>query len=535
MSVPIDLEVYCDLGDYGLINWSSIRLTNPIPTLDPPDGDFTTDMWNLTSRVLNIHIKRGMFRPNQRVCDPSVLEIDLIDDATHSKDTPENPNGSSLKPGRVVVIFSDDGVTVRMIFGGVISLVRPDAASRQTKLICTGVWNPSARVSLPTMIDTTVADVAYAALDAAGLGGSGLNVDVGGHAKWWFIADGTETDGGLDDMFVAGDLLQPDVSGDTELAYVMDQYMNTPIGEIIRDLVHAEVGLFFENKFGQLRLASRSQTMTVSPHWTVVDTDIVGHDYTYGAGLVNDLTMQIVPRKVVSDSTIWTSGEVIVFKEGTTYLNIRTLNTDGRVVGLLDTPRPSNWNFKRVSTGAAVDCAVLITQVGAGVIAEVQNDLAGERVYLAIGAMLVGDALIKDLPMELVEQHHKSIVSYGRRSMSFGLAMLDAPDVAQDILRFFLSMWAYPAGSITHFDIRNDSVSNRLLMFAADILDCIQVTLDSVYHDGIYLIKGLEHWFDLAAQKATCRIYVERQRAGGFWFLDIPGYAELGVNTRLGY
>jgi len=536
MSAFPTFSIYCDLADI------DSYAANPISDLAPPLNALPVDAFDMTSHVTHIKTKIGMKLPRQRVGDVNEMELTLdgvVGAGAYGRIyAPENALGSGLTTGRYVVVRTSDGITNRTMFKGMIQNIKPDPVNQKTVLVVVGRWFTSdAPVTLPTMTNVASHTIILAAIQAANFRGP-INTALSGLGyvlPWWTISDDTFTTGGLDRMYVAGGNSDVINTSTVVFPYVLDQYINAPVRQIIEDVVNAEIGYFYEDASGVFNFLARHDRLTGVAAATFTQNDIIGQDYSYGAGLINEITMRIVARRLVTGATLWVTAVPMNFHEGLNVITIKTLGTDGRVVGLLDMPIAVNWVFTRQSNGLPVVCHVAITPAGAGVVVQVQNDLAGERVILGVGASLVGTAMILDPPMDLVQTDWVSVLHNGRRSIDYKLGLMDSVETAIDVTRFILSLYARAHGSVTYIELRNDTSALLLQQLRTVIGDLIQVQLASVGHDQLYLVAGIEQEVDMAGERIVTRFYVQPQEVGGFWILDKVGFAELDQNTRLGY
>lgn len=539
------IKVLCDLGDFGVLD--GLNPFNPIPYLDPPLDTLPNDAYDLTNYVQRIKTRVGL-RDGRRVAEVNEAEIWLdgvVGDGSSGRIfAPENSLGSGLKIGRVIafqVSTTGSPLSYGNLFTGRIIEIRPESASQRTYLRLVGRWFwAQFPVSVPTQVNALASDVATAVLNAASVPPftpHSYDVVADEIQSAWIITDETMTGPGLNHMYVAYDnTLGSTISGYTVYPYILDQYASAPASKVISDIVEAEVGVFYEDFNGFFNLFSHSDFYSApSGSFLLTESDLIGHGYSYGKTLMNEVRMRFIPRRVVTGSVLWTSATPIYFKEGTTTFNVRTLGTDGRVVGLLNTPYISNWVFIRALDFVQVTCQVLVTQIGAGVSIEVHNDTAGGRVYLQVGALLVGSALVQEPPMEIVERDSLSIWLHGLRSRTFDLGLVSDPDVARDTARYMLSLDSRPRGEVGYVDLQNDTATLLSYMILPFLRTSFEVQLGSVGHYGFYQSCGVEHDIELHSKAWKTRIHMESAREGGFWLMGVVGFSELDVSTRLGF
>lgn len=532
MSVFPTWQFYLDIYDLG----------------DDSGYDFSAGVHDAQTRI-------GMNKVRQRVADPARMEITIWDQFADGLGilrrifAPEDAYGTNSRVGKFIYVTATYSAVTYPVFRGMIEQVMPDPVTYFVKLVVVGRWaTNNAPVSIPTLMNVTTDYLIAYAMEAAGFRNK-LALSYGTPYPYWTIADVAGSGDGLDFMYVAegiGDYSGSSLTGSqlnysfqtgkTTYPYVADQYVNAPAEQIVKDAVNAEVGYFYEDQTGAFRFHNRHDVLLkTSPSVTYTLSDIIDQHYSYGLGLRNEVRMVVTSRKIVTNSTLWTSIVTHRFAAGVSFLNIHTLGTDGRVVGVLGTPVAVNWIFTRQSNGAAVTCGVLVIPNGAGVIVQVTNDVANEKVILAVGASLLGSAMIQDAPLDIVYTEPVSAWRYGRRSEIYDLALADEPETALDIARFMVGLDAQPRGVVTYIDIQNDTAALLVQQLSRNILDLIRLQMSTISHDQQYLIAGIEHTIDMAGQKLVTRFQLQPQRAGAFWILDAAGYAELDSHTRLAY
>lgn len=529
-------HVFCDVGDWMRGQGSVGYTTNPLPSLPAPYNGLPDNVWDMSPNVARVKYKKGMSRPRQRVTDVDEMDVWLNDYVAASAFgrvfAPENTLGSALTLGRLVILAHFNGVvTWRTFFTGMIDRVYVDPLTQQTRIHVVGFWQSrDTQISLPTLVNPFSYDVVKAAIDEVGFRNTNPAFSPG--KPIWHISGDSFDGGHLDNMYLGG-YSNGSYTGEDSYAYVFDQYTDATVRRIVEDVVNVEFGYFYEDATGKFQLLGRDVLYEYLAITTTIQaSDMVGHDYQYGAGVVNDVKLSVVPRKVVTNQILWTSITQRRFTTGVSTFIIHTLGTDGRAVGLLDTPVAVGWVFKRVSNDAIVTVQVVLTQVGAGVEAQIINEI-GEKVYLEIGAQLLGSALLVDVPTEIRVKDLPSIMRYGQRFLDYSQTLIDSAEKAVDVANYILALDSSPRGSITYFELQNNSTTIYNLQLSMP--GKINIQLATLSHDQNYWVVGSEYDIDMAGRKIKSKHYVQPDHSGSFWLLDIPGYCELDSHTRLGY
>src|SRR5689334_6772068 len=257
---------------------------------------------NRAADVLQLEWRLGMAHPYDTIAAPATARITVrnISRAYSSEYTSDD-----LKPGKPIRIQSNDGITTRTHFTGFIDHIEPLAGNQGERLAVIYAVGAEAvlgqqRIRLPPQVSATADTIIAKILDATLLRYSPLN-------GYWLLD--TPSHAELDsNTHLAGSVPRSLETGRSTFAYTADTWdVGVTALEAIRQMTDSERGHFFTDRFGQLVFYNRHHILLTSAAVASFSDNMDDLEYTYGADIVNQVEVTLLPRSLGFPSTVlWT-------------------------------------------------------------------------------------------------------------------------------------------------------------------------------------------------------------------------------------
>jgi hypothetical protein len=344
---------------------------------------------------------------------------------------------SDFAAGKEVRIVSNDGMS-REMFTGRIHHVEQDKTGFLTVVCETAMAQLAQEVNIALAVNVDVDDAIGAILDQCQL--RYANVGAVFFLDYSLLDSTTELlaiDSGSAIMRFLG-------MANTNLAYVGDTYEGGVLAaHAIRDLVEAEGGRFYVDRYGRFVFKSRSELyFDQTPTLVFGGANIAVSDcrYVQGKYFVSQEDIEVTPRSVgAAGSVLWQLDDAMRF-DANSEREFRLVYRDSndRMVGSLVAGERVGWSFNTASDGSGTDVtsSVTVAEVktdASSVLVTVRHDLP-YMVYLLVGARVVGTPLLQDDPVVVstaaVYNSFQFVKRVERKRLEVLTSVIDAQNLA---------------------------------------------------------------------------------------------------------
>lgn len=451
------------------------------------DGDFGDSAENITNDVLALHWRLGMSQAYDSMAAPIAAEITVQNTAGIY-----SPEITTLLPGKRLRIQSDDGTTTRTHFMGFIAHIEPQPGThgKRTAIIHAygaEAWLPENMIRLPILTNVRADEVMRQILPRVKLrypifadylivGEVGKNT-LGRKLFGEYIPSSLET-------------------GQSVFAYIGDIWgEGVPADTALWQLAHSERGRFFVNRSGEAVFYNRHHTLKdVTVKATFAD-DMVGMAYDYGAEVVNNVHVAIVPRIIGTPNTLlWSLAEPQLLNPGVVKrFAARYTDANDSPVGALTIDRVS-YTASTTPSGVGTDMhsqitvGIMLAGAGAATL-EVRNQ-SDSPVFLR-SLVIQGTPLMGGDALVIEENDVYSETYYGYRRLRLDLPLLTAIEDAVNIARYELRRRSTPGGRVR--SLQTDTRQHPAAVLGLTLFDRITVQESQTGHDRDYFIIAEEH------------------------------------------
>lgn len=466
------------------------------------DGDFNDAGEDITADVLNVIWRLGMDKPYASHAAPISAQI-----TCRSPTRAYSPEytANDLTPGKPIRIQSNDGVTTRTHFTGVIARVEPTPGTQGERLAVIYACGPemeldTQRVLLGIQLDKRADQVIDAVLRQTRLRYPALNpymiIGVSGHN-----VVGTHRLFGLP-------LTTSLETGKSVFVYVADTWLDGLTANAVIDLMAgSERGRFFINRSGTALFYNRHHTLVNTTSAATFSDNMDGLDYVYGADVINRVRARFIPRSIgTSGSILWESENAIRVDPGQTrQVTARYRDTDLRPIGaltVLPLERGVDYSANSLATGLGLDrtadVVVSVNAAASAAIIEFRNNTS-TTYYIQPGLRLRGTPILQPDPLLIEHSDSTSITFYGLHESELNFAALTSYDEADQIARYELARRAQPRGTVRSMTLSGTLHQAQIL--ARTLFDRITIHESQTDHSADYFIVAEEHTVDLGGKR----------------------------------
>ncbi len=454
------------------------------------DGDFSDVNEDITHDVLALHWRLGMNQAYDSMATPIAAEITVRNvNRTYS------PEVTPLLPGKRLRIQSNDGNTTRTHFMGFIHKVEPTPGTHgaRTALIHAygaEAWLPENQVRLPILTTVRADEVINQILQRVKLRYAVLDD---------YLIVG-ETGKNMLGRKLFGDYWTASLeTGKSTFAYMGDIWgEGVPADAAIGQLAQSERGRFFVNRSGDAVFYNRHHTLKdVTVKATFAD-DMAGMVYEYGAAVVNNIQVAMMPRTLGTPNTIlWSLAEPQLLNPGIVKRFIARYSdaNDNPVGALLINNINYNANTTPAGFGTDMQTFLSVSVVIAGASSatiEVRN-MSDSPIYLRSLAVF-GTPLIGGDRLILEERDVSSETYYGYRQWRLELPFVTVLEDAVNIAQYELRRRSNPIGMVRQ--LQTDTVHHPTQVLSLTLFDRITLQETQTGHQHDYFIIGEAHLVD---------------------------------------
>lgn len=330
--------------------------------------------------------------------------------------------------------------------------------------------------------------------------------------------------------------------GTSIFAYVGDTWRDgIPAITPIRDVVEAEQGRFYVDRMGRYVFKNRQYKTKILTPSATLDDNFRALDYAYGAGVANQVRVNVNPRAVgTAGTTLWTLRTAQLVGTGTDgyrRFTARLRDANDRAVGAttLITPVATTdylANTKKDGSGTNVTAYVTVAVIethGSAVTLEFRSSYPAE-VYVLAGAKLRGTPLIQGDPLVVEQIDFANIAAHGLHPLTLNLPFLVTIEAAWQIALYELERRKNPNGAVRAITL--DTADHPETILTNALFDLITLEESQTAHSAPYLIIGEHHRIDLGGSRHQVEWMLEPANPGAYWSLNS---SRLNATTRLGY
>lgn len=497
------------------------------------DGDFAGSGEDITADVLLLEWKLGMQQAHDSMAQAGTARITV-----RNVDQAYSPEVTSLQPGQVIRIQSDDGSTVRTHFTGHIAAVEPQPGEQgQRRAVIHAVdalWQLQQHtIRLPPQVNVRADAVIEQILDRVPFRRTRLK-------GYWVLGKTDHSELGSNTRLPIRNIERALETGETQFAYVGDTWGDgIPAYEAIREVVVAERGHFLLDRSGQAVFYNRHHLLRDATSTASFADDMAGLAYDYGTEVISQVQVMLLPRHTGSaGSVLWQlDGPQLIPAQGEVQLLARFRDDEQRPIGALTLllPVPGlDFEANRQPDGSgqdgtgSLDVSLRVVDFSAALL-EIRSR-AKRDLYLLAGARLRGTPLFTGDPLMIERFSYGSLAFYSPRTLRFDLPALDSVAQAESLARYELARRKSPRGYAHRLTLSIRQHPTQVL--ARTLLDRITIEEAQTGHVADYFIVAEAHRVDLGGSHHQVAWTLESAHANTFWLLN---HSRLNADTVLAY
>lgn len=493
-------------------------------------GGFPDPLNDITEYVRSVRFFVGFREPYKNIAGEMSLEVRL--DNSSQRFSPEytsSPLYGKFWRDTPIRVTMDINPGFTTLWTGIIDTVLPEPGingSKRANIRATGYKRifDKATLNLPIQVGLSTGEILENIIESVNLPtvSGGWAVEIPGYSE---VEVSTRVAQGYVTAFVA--------PGGQTPAYAGDNWNGISAYEAIKQVIEAERGKFYFDRFGFANFIDRDQLITeVDDFETLDDTQIIGFDYVYGADVVNKVTVTYYPRQIdTSDTLLWSLDAPIDIPAGTEKRIRAKYNdqTSDTRVAALTTVRPST------------DAGTLVFSTGSADLVTWQPDATGaEMIFVARDT----DATISEIEIwgtkitrfnksEAVARDDAAAYYDGATELFFDLPILDNGNLAQAIADYEVGRRSRAKGAFRSVTLMNKTDALTTSIAENTISMRVRLSEQQTAHEASYFIIGEEHDISEAFTKHVVTWFLEPASSSTFWTVETVDYSELEETTRV--
>lgn len=326
-------------------------------------------------------------------------------------------------------------------------------------------------------------------------------------------------------------------TGQTTFPYAGDTWTEaTPLLAVIRQLVAAEDGVFWQDRDGRFQFRDRHFWLlnnTPADSFSV-DDDTVAATYGHGADVVNRVQVTAYPRQLSGpQDVIWAATDPLSLPPGNRRsLSVRPTDDTGAPVGVVSiVPPVAAVDFTAADdkgTDITGQLRVLVRAEGSTLHIEIISSASRPGL---LSLQVRGQTVRRREPVSVTASDPFSLAEHGLAAQTFDLLALSSSEAADDFARWTVYRRATPRGALTSITLlaRNPTWQDRLAILTVGTR--VQISAAQPAHNGDYFVVGER--FAWSPEDGLRGTFILRPAEGvPFWQLDS---SLLGQETVLAY
>lgn len=336
----------------------------------------------------------------------------------------------------------------------------------------------------------------------------------------------------------------------TTLAYIGDTSQRRDglsAQTFIRDAVAGEAGgrFFFDARRGQFIFHGRYyDILDLTIDATLDEEDFDDAQYTYGADLANDITINYQQREIGTlEEVVYrlpTDSPIVIYPDWKKRIELPYREPDDKkaTIGVYEGVRPVprlDYVLRRNSPDGTPEyefVTVFVEYRASKAILHVANKTGSAGYYLT-ELELRGKTIRTYEPNKVNSYDAQSVADHTRQARVVNALAVDDEEFAQGYADQLVEKFKEPVArfSSVMFGISDDSRATQA--YNRDIGDRVRITNTQVSHDREYLIIGERHQLTGGINaKHDVTWVLEPANIVSYWILQDNTYSELGTTTR---
>lgn len=448
------------------------------------DGLQTSDE-TITADIITLKWRLGMAQPYDTMAPPGWAEIVLDARSGDYSST----NGTALL-GCCLTILSNDGTTTRTHFVGFIDKITPTTGvyGVRTAVLHAQTRDAALAYHTPEVLPTALGEAA--ALIRHALVASGMPYRVtANHA----ILNDPGALVGTAKVFADVEAYSSQ-TGLTTLAYggAWGSSDSPRANVLIAEITASERGRFFCGRDGSLVLLNRHALLQTFANDATLSDDMVDITVSSGENVINDIEIQVVPRRVgAANSLLWSLDRPLSLAPGELrHLQISFHDDETLLIGALLVLRYTVTAVDQAGTDVSASISGWLNESTlTGAILSLRHPYPST--VTLTGAMVYGTPLYRESPQTARAVDLPSVMQYGRRYRWLNLSALSTLEQAEDIARYEVSRRKTPASYASSVTLTTQTHAQEVL--GCTLYDSISISETQSLPTGNYLICAEEH------------------------------------------
>lgn len=501
------------------------------------DGDFADPGEDISADLLELRWRLGMAQPHDSMAATISAQITVRN--TSRAYSPEFTT-NDLSPGKPIRIQSNDGVTTRTHFAGFVSHVEPLPGTQGKRTAVIHARGPERelaqnQIRLPPQLNVRADQVIQAVLDGVHLRRSKMK-------GYWMLDVANHQELGTNTRLAEETIARSLEAGKSAFAYAADTWADgIPADRAIRQMAEAERGRFFINREGQAVFYNRHHTLLDTTSDTTFTDNFDDLEYAYGADVVNQVQVTLIPRSLGPANTVlWSLGAAQAIPPGETlfqHIVVHYRDANDLPIGALTVIPPQrggDYQANTLADGTGIDRTaqvdvLLIAAATSAATLEIRNR-SSQTAYLLAGAQLRGTPLNLGDPLTVEQTDYASVALHGLNILRLNLPALDTLEAADQLARYEVARRKDPRGAVR--SIRMSSQNQLTQVLARTLFDRLTVQEAQTDHAADYFIIAEEHELDLGGARHHVTWLLEPAAASAFW---VVGTSKLDQTAILAY
>ena len=452
--------------------------------LDKNRNGLQTSSEIITTDVIAVKWRLGMTQAYDTMAPPGWAEV-ILDARSGAY---SGTNAAALL-GCCLTILSNDGTTTRTHFVGFVDKITPAAGTYgpRTALLQARTRDAALADHVPALAPTALGEASALIREALVASGMPYRVTANGA-----ILNDPGALIGTATVFADVENYTADV-GLTSLAYGGAWGENTLNAKsLIGEIIASERGRFFCGRDGTLYVFNRHRLLQTLSHAATLANDMADLTVSSGEHLVNEIEIQVIPRRVgASNTLLWSLDTPLRLAPGEIrHIQIPFHDNETLMVGALVVLR---YIFTAVND-ANVDVTAALSSFMSGItltgaILSLQHPYASTITLTSLS--VYGTPLYRESPQTVRVMERSSVTQVGRHHRVLNLSALATLEQAEDIACYEVNRRKTPRSAALSVTLTTQTHAQQIL--ACTLYDAVSLTYAQSLPAGSYMICAEEH------------------------------------------
>jgi hypothetical protein len=413
---------------------------------------------------------------------------------------------------------------------------------RQTQIRGEGFLGRASKVpvDVPIQLDKTADQIIDACLAAGGLYPPGFS-------GYWLLGLPSQSELGESTRLGSTSVYSTLDTGISMFPYAMDNNEEgSSLYAALRLVAESEMGRVFIDRDGTVVLWNRHHLTKTTELYESFSDSMFDLKYSYGDGIVNDVTIEHNPRELdeTGTPTLATVDKAIKVKAGETKtVSLRYEDGNNNRISTTDPVTPvatTDYTAHVADDGTGTDLTgsftITPTYAAQSVKWAVANGSASDG-HLDAGSKQRGNNKLTDFGrVKIQKEDQTSIGDYGRRAKRIRAKLLEDSTFAEGAAQWILTLRKDARGDaqdIQHTPLRSEALITAGL--GRQIGERINIGETQTGLSADFFIVNEHHFLRGGGKDYRVSWGLEPASAALFWRLGHSGYSELGETTTLAY